>query len=297
MLLYENLRPVFADVDEFLCLDPRSVADRITSRTRAVMFVGLGGNAGRLLDVAELCRIKKLDLILDAAHMAGSHVQGKHVGREAAVAVFSFQAVKNLPTADAGMVCFREGTLDAAARKWSWLGINKDTYTRTVEAAKAYKWRYEVEHPGFKYHGNSVMAALGLVALKYLDSDNVYRRQLASLYDEALREVPGVRTVPVAPGCTSSRHLYQVLAERRDDLMVYLNKESIFPGVHYRDNTDYAMYADASGTCPRAAEASGRIVSLPLHLRLTPSDVARVAKRLRAYYAGSAHAKEALRTP
>ena len=42
-ILYENLRPVFADVDEYLCLDPASVAERIGPRTRAVMFVGLGG--------------------------------------------------------------------------------------------------------------------------------------------------------------------------------------------------------------------------------------------------------------
>ena len=53
-ILYEELRPVFADVDEYLCLDPESVAERITPRTRAVIFVGLGGNAGRLDDIAEL---------------------------------------------------------------------------------------------------------------------------------------------------------------------------------------------------------------------------------------------------
>ena len=45
---YEKLRPVFADIDEYLCLDPQSVEDRINSKTRAVMFVGVGGNAGRL---------------------------------------------------------------------------------------------------------------------------------------------------------------------------------------------------------------------------------------------------------
>ena len=50
-ILYERLRPVFADVDEYLCLDPASVAERITPRTRAVIFVGLGGNTGRLDEV------------------------------------------------------------------------------------------------------------------------------------------------------------------------------------------------------------------------------------------------------
>ena len=45
-ILYENLKPVFADVDEYLCLDPRSVESKITPHTRAVMFVGLGGIPG-----------------------------------------------------------------------------------------------------------------------------------------------------------------------------------------------------------------------------------------------------------
>ena len=97
--------------------------------------------------------------------------------------VFSFQAVKNLPTADSGMICCQDAELDADARKWAWLGINKDTYARTLSQG-TYKWMYDVEFEGFKYHGNSIMAAMGLVSLKYLDQDNAYRRQLAEWYDE-----------------------------------------------------------------------------------------------------------------
>src|SRR5215813_2297289 len=125
-LLYEGLRPVFADVDEYLCLDPISVATRITPRTRAVLFVGVGGNTGQLDGIVRLCRERGLRLILDAAHMAGTRWHGRHVGAEADVAVFSFQAVKNLPTADAGMICLTDEELDAEARKWTWLGIDKD---------------------------------------------------------------------------------------------------------------------------------------------------------------------------
>ena len=66
-IMYETLRPVFADVDESLCLDPVSVAARITPRTRAVLFVGLGGNAGQLDAIVRLCRERGLKLILDAA--------------------------------------------------------------------------------------------------------------------------------------------------------------------------------------------------------------------------------------
>jgi len=281
-ILYENLRPVFADVDRYLCLDPASVAARITSRTRAVIFVGLGGNAGQLDAIAALCRARGLRLILDAAHMAGTRLHGRHVGHESDVVVFSYQAVKNLPTADAGMICFREPALDAEVRKWTWLGINKDTYARTMEKQGAYRWHYDVEHPGFKYHGNSVMAGLALVALRYLDEDNGFRRRIAARYDALLGGHPGIELIPAAPGCESSRHLYQVLVERRDEVMVGLNTEEIYPGVHYRDNTLYRMYGYARGTCPIAHAASERVISLPLHLRLTGADAERVAQALLA---------------
>jgi dTDP-4-amino-4,6-dideoxygalactose transaminase len=279
-VLYENLRPVFADVDEHLCLDPAQVAARITPRTRAVCFVGMGGNPGRYDQVRALCAERGLKLVLDAAHMTGTRTGGRHAGHDADVSVFSFQAVKNLPTADSGMICFADPALDAEVRKWTWLGINKDTYTRTVSDA-AYKWLYDVEHVGFKYHGNSIMAAMGLVALRYVEEDNQRRRQVAAWYDEGLAGAPAIERVPMAPGCTPSRHLYQVLVDGRDEAMVKLNAAGIYPGVHYRDNTAYRMYAFAAGTCPRAGRASDRLISLPMHLRLERPDVARVAAALR----------------
>lgn len=280
VLLYERLQPVFADVDEHLCLDPRSVRERLTPRTRAVMFVGLGGSTGRLDEVAELCRLHGLRLILDASHMAGTRLRGHHVGTEGDAAVFSFQAVKNLPTADSGMVCFPDGELDAECRKWTWLGINKDTFTRT-HTDGSYRWLYDVEHVGFKYHGNSIMAAIALVALRYLDADNARRRELCSWYDESLADAHGIARVAVPPGCESSRHLYQVLVPERDRVMLELNAHDIYPGVHYRDNRSYRMYEACAGACPNAEQASRSVISLPLHLSLDEQQVRTVARLLR----------------
>lgn len=284
-ILYERLTPVFADVDHFLCLDPLSIEACITPRTRAVMFVGMGGNPGNYARIRELCTARGLKLILDAAHMTGTRVRTpngtKHAGHDADVTIFSFQAVKNLPTADAGMICWQAESLDTEARKWTWMGINKDTYARTSSGG-AYKWYYEVEHTGYKYHGNSIMAAIGLVAIKYVDEDNAFRRQVASWYDELLADEPRIERIPMAPDCELSRHLYQVLVNARDEVMMALNQAQIFPGVHYRDNTVYPMYRHAFGACPKAALASDRLLSLPLHLRLTRADVERVAHELKS---------------
>jgi dTDP-4-amino-4,6-dideoxygalactose transaminase len=278
-IAYEKLKPVFADIDEYLCLDPQSVKNRISPKTRAVMFVGVGGNAGKLVEIAALCRENGLKLILDASHMSGTRLNGLHVGQESDVSIFSFGAVKNLPTADAGMICFADARLAEEAPKWTWLGIDKDTFSRTLKD-EPYKWHYEVVHEGFKYHGNSVTAAMGLVSLKYLEHDNSYRRQIAGWYDEFLEKEPKIRRVPIAPGCSPSRHLYQILVENRDEVIFALNGAGIFPGVHYRDNTLYRMYTYANGSCPRAAQASAEVISLPLHLQITRQNVQRVCKSL-----------------
>jgi dTDP-4-dehydrorhamnose reductase len=278
-ILYAKMKPVFADVDEFLCLDAADVTAKITPKTRAVMFVGMGGNPGQYDEVVKLCRERGLAIILDAAHMSGTRMkdggQMKHVGFDADVTVFSYQALKNLPTADAGMVCFRDAGDDEVARKLSWLGINKDTYARAASQG-SYNWKYDVEYVGYKYHGNSIMAAIALVQLRYLDEDNARRREIASRYRAGFAPHSNIRTIPVPPSCESATHLFQIRVNNRDELMEALNQADIFPGVHYRDNTLYRMFSYGDGTCPRARLASEEIISLPLHLRLTDANVDRV---------------------
>ena len=282
-VMYENLKVKFADVDQYLCLDPEDVEKKITDKTRAVLFVGLGGNTGQYYKIVDLCKKYNLKLILDAAHMSGSRVNGDIPGKDADVVVYSFQAVKNLPTADSGMICFKEKAYDEICRKLAWLGINKDTFARSRDKG-AYKWKYDVEYIGYKYHGNSVIASMGLVQLKYLDMDNSYRRQLSAWYNESFKDYSDkIKPVPVAENCESSRHLYIIEVENRDELLLALNECEIYPGVHYRDNTEYDMYAYAKGTCPNAHRLSERVLSLPLHLQMTKDDVDFVAGNVIKY--------------
>ncbi len=272
-ILRAGLKPVFADIDDTFCLDPKSVEEHITEETKAVMFVGVGGNIGHYQDIVEICKKYNLKLILDAAHMSGTRVNGKIPGCEADVVVYSFQAVKNLPTADSDMICFKDGELDEIARKKGWLGINKDTYIRTTNAGN-YKWRYDVEYVGEKAHGNSIIASIGIVQLKYLDRDNAYRRQIAEWYRKRLGKYPTViKMAEIPEDCESSTHLFQILVENRDDLILALNAKEIYPGVHYADNTLYSMYTYAHGTCPKAEYVSEHVLSLPINMELKYEDV------------------------
>lgn len=279
-ILYENLKPVFADVDDYLCMDPNDVERKITEKTKAILFVGMGGSAGKYNEIVELCRKHDLKLILDAAHMAGTRINGEIPGKEADAVVYSFQAVKNLPTADSGMICFKEKENDELCRKLTWLGINKDTYARSNERG-AYKWKYDVEYVGYKYHGNSIMAAIALVQLKYLEQDNAYRRQLAKWYRDGLKQY--VKIVDAPNECETSQHLFIIEVDRRDELLLALNEAEIYPGVHYRDNTEYSMYSYAHGTCPIAHEKSKKVISLPLHIRMNKEDVDFVVEQIKKF--------------
>lgn len=277
-ILKSRLNAVFADIDETMCLNPESVLQNITPRTRAVMYVGIGGNCGNLNRIIEICRRYKLRLILDAAHMAGTRYNGIIPGKEADVVVYSFQAVKNLPTADSGMICFMKKELDEIVRKKTWLGISKDTYLRTQNEGK-YKWKYDVEYVGEKGHGNSVMASIGIVQLKYLDRDNIYRRELCDCYRAQFEKYKDkIKMVRIEDGCESSCHLFQICVDNREKLIDDLNKNGVYPGVHYYANTNYRMYKYAQHKCAFSDYVSDHTVSLPLHLGLTHEDVQSISE-------------------
>ena len=276
-----NLKAVFADVDDSLCLDPKSVEEHISDKTRAVIFVGFGGSTGRFKEIVNICRKHGLKLILDAAHMAGTRYRDGSVpgtNGDADITVYSFQAVKNLPTGDSGIICTDNMELDEIFRKKAWLGINKDTYARTVNKDGTYKWKYDVEYVGDKYNGNAIMAGIALAQLPHLDRDNAYRRTLAQWYTELFKNYPlQIRLVKVPDDCVTSQHLFQILVKDRDGLMMYLNSNGVYPGVHYVSNTDYLMYEYGKGTCPNAEFASDHVISLPMHMDVTFEDVQYIA--------------------
>ena len=282
-ILYENMHAVFADVDKYLCLDSVDVEKKITPKTKAVIFVGYGGRFGQLDKIIEICKKHNLKLILDAAHMSGTRVNGVFPGTMDGidVTVYSYQAVKNLPTGDSGMICFNDEKSDKLARQLAWLGINKDTYARSNKGT--YAWKYDVDYVGYKYNGNAIMAAIGLVQLKYLDEENQRRREIVNMYNEGFKNNKNIQIVPANYANECSYHLYELIVPDREALLEFLSKNDINCGVHYRDNTEYSMYKYANGTCPYAHEVSQHLITMPLHMWLTDEDVKKIIEKVNEF--------------
>lgn len=301
VILYENHTPVFCDINMIdLSLSAESVIQAIKAGARAVIWVHLGGNVtSGFYTVCDYIKNHAPDVVMieDCAHAAGSFYQGyiaadghtirllkRRVGSPIdgikQMSCFSFQAVKNLPTADSGMLVI-PSEYSVRARKLVWLGIDKSTYSRTN--TQEYKWRYTIDELGYKYNGNDIMAAIARVQLKYLDHDNAYRKMLYKTYQEALIDRPLLH----AP--ESSQHLIQVLVRNREEVMQQMQAAGYGTGVHYLPNYEFPIFAPyyQAGSCPITEEFAPQILSLPNHSEVTIEDVLKICEIINQNYFSS----------
>ena len=282
VILYEGHVPVFCDINpETLSLSWQSVIKAVEDGCHAVMWVHHSGQVSSdFYTFMDEVRKRNLSakVIEDCAHAAGAFYRdGSRVGsRKDTYSCFSYQAVKNLPTADSGMICVPDSTQHLRAQKLSWMGIDKSTYERTnVSSNEMYKWQYSVPELGWKYNGNDIMASIALVQLKYLDRDNAYRKQLYEWYSSKL----GTRMTH-AKG--SSHHLMVIKSDKRNAIMAALKSNQIAPGVHYQPNYEFPVFAPyVQGTCPNAEMVSSQILSLPNHLCMGKEDVDKICDIIR----------------
>ncbi len=277
-ILYEGLKPVFADVDmQTGNLDPDSVRERITERTGAIIVVHYGGYPADLDELYAIAGEHGISIIEDCAHACGSEYRGRRIGSHGDLHAFSFHAVKNLPMGDGGALTVQSAEHDARLRRLRWLGIDKDTFSRTGK--NAYHWEYDVTEVGFKCHMNDIEAAIGLAQLELLDGENARRREIARLYRDNLADVPGVMLPPVSDDRESSYHLFPIRVDRRNELVDRLRKKGIATGVHYRRNDEYRMYQRTE--LPGAEHFTNHVMSLPMHLYLEDQDVVSISQVIR----------------
>jgi dTDP-4-amino-4,6-dideoxygalactose transaminase len=273
-------RPVLVDVEpDTLNIDPLSVARAVSPRTRAVMPVHLYGHPCEMDAILKIAEQHGLYVLEDAAHALPARYKGQMVGTLGTLTAFSFYATKNLTTGEGGMLTGRASIIDQA-RAWSLHGMSRDAYQRYTARGS---WYYEVVLPGFKCNMTDIQAALGIQQLKKLPRLQQRRREIVCRYSQALAEYEELQTPGERAGVESAWHIYPLrlnldrLTIDRTGFIEELRARNIGSSVHFIPVHIHPYYREKYGYQPEdfpvAYDNYSRLVSLPLHLRMTDSDV------------------------
>jgi dTDP-3-amino-3,4,6-trideoxy-alpha-D-glucose transaminase len=261
--------PKFADIDpETLQIDAADAAARITTRTCALMPVHLYGQPCALDRFAKLARKYKIPLIQDAAQAHGACFNGKPLAEFSRYIAYSFYPTKNL-----GCMGDGGGIITDNASTCDRLVVLRDGGRRGDQVAHSF---------GVNSRLDELQCCFLRAFLPHLNDWNADRARLASIYDEELRDCPGVRLVKKTEG--SVHHLYVIRAERRDQLREHLASLGIGTAVHYPVPLHKHPAFAQKGSLPHAELAVTQIVSLPLWPYLKESAARRVAKKIRRFY-------------
>jgi len=257
-------------LDDF-AIDPDEIERLITPRTKAVVAVHYGGAPADMGAIRVVAERHGLLVIEDAAHALGSDLDGLACGSLGDAGCFSFFPNKNLTTGEGGMTVFRSEQAAERARLLRSHGMTALTWDRH----RGHATGYDVVEIGFNYRLDELRAALGLVQLSRLDELNGVRERLASRYREEL--AGSSFTVPTQGGRgNSAHHLAVVLApaaEERERARERLRAQRIQTSVHYPLIHRFSRYRSEGETLPVAEEIADRVLTLPLHPKMTESDV------------------------
>lgn len=270
---YCGATPVFADVDrETWTLDPQDAERKISPRTKAIMPVHLYGHPADMNPILDLAKRHELRVIEDAAEAHGAEYKGARAGSLGDIAVFSFYGNKIITTGEGGMVVTNNDGLAKKVRLLKGQG---------VDPAR----RYWFPIVGYNYRMTNIQAAIGLAQMERIEWFVERRREVASWYDEALRE-SSVTTPVEAAWAKNVYWLYSVLLPKthdRDRLLTQLSEKGIETRPFFYPMHDMPPYFDRDGaaSCPIATELSARGLNLPSSATLTQEDVLYITDAIR----------------
>lgn len=257
VIVHCGAKPVFVDVQDDFNIDPKAVEKAITSKSKAIMPVDIGGfpvDYDQLNAVIETHKgvfepsnhkqekLGRILLLADTAHSLGAYYKGQNSGQLADLSSFSFHAVKNLSTAEGGALCINlPETFDAEEvyREIvvkSLHGQSKDALAKT----QAGSWKYDIVEPGFKCNMTDIQAAIGLVELERYRKDTLEKRRYVfdryskAFENESWAQIPTYKTEEKL----SSFHVYMLRLSKgnedlRDRVIQYAAEQKVALNVHF----------------------------------------------------------------
>jgi perosamine synthetase len=287
--VYVGAKPIFVDsLPGAFNIDPADARRKITAKTKAIVPVHFAGQPADMEAIYALAKEFKLLVIEDAAHALGASYGGKKIGglTQSAMTVFSFHPVKQITTAEGGMVTTQDPALAKRLRQFRHHGIDVSVTERDAKQ----QWSYDMTELGFNYRLSDLHCALGLSQLKKCESFLNTRQKIAAAYDKAFKGVEGITTPPrERANDRHSWHLYIVQLDpkkvslSRDEAFAKLRASGIGVHVHYRPIHLHSFYR-ARGykpeTCPNIESLFPKLLTLPIHPAMNDADITRVTQGL-----------------
>ncbi|MHA1281051.1 MAG: DegT/DnrJ/EryC1/StrS family aminotransferase [Promethearchaeota archaeon] len=177
-VLQNNAIPIFADIDEKTYnIDPESVKEMITERTKAIIPVHLAGISADMDPLMEIAEDYKLYIIEDACQSHGALYKGKKVGSIGHLGTFSFYPSKNMTTGEGGMITTND---DELARQ-----------CRLIRHHGEPSW-YIYNRLGWNYRMTEIQGAIGRAQLRKLDTFIKKRNENAKYLSAAVENIDGI---------------------------------------------------------------------------------------------------------
>lgn len=286
--IYLGARPRFVDIDlNTYCIDTSRIEEAITENTKVIAPVDLAGYPVDIESVMEIAGRHNLVVVEDSAHALGAKRNGKMVGTEADMSMFSFHPVKHITTGEGGIIATNNEDYYKRMKIFVTHGITKDPALLQKNDGP---WYYEMQELGFNYRLTDFQCALGLSQLKKIESFLDRRNEIASMYDEAFKDVEGL-VIPPKPEQHGSRHayhLYPILLTKTDRKEAYikLREMGIFAQVHYIPvhlQPYYSKnYGFKTGDYPNAEYYYEHELSIPMYPRMTDEEVNYVIESIKS---------------
>jgi perosamine synthetase len=267
-ILFQRAKPVFVDINpRTFNIDPMDVAEKITSKTKAIVSAHMFGQPAEMDAIKEMVEGKAISIVEDAAQAHGAEYKEQKAGSIGDIACFSFYATKNMTTGEGGMITTNNQKLAARAR----LLINHGQIRK-----------YHHNTLGYNYRMTEFCAAIGSVQLKKLDDFNKKRIKNSELLTGGLCSFSGLTPPYVKKDVKHVFHQYVVRVEdtypiERTKLIKCLTDGGVGVAIHYPmplyRQLLYKELGYGDTVCPMTEGVCKRVLSLPVHPLVTEEDI------------------------
>jgi dTDP-4-amino-4,6-dideoxygalactose transaminase len=201
-LIYGGI-PVFADIDpNTFCMDPRSIEERITSRTKAILVVHIFGMPAEMDSIMAIAKKHKLYVVEDCAQAPMGKYKGRKVGSIGDIGIFSLNYHKHIHTGEGGVIVTNDSKL---AERCQLIRNHAENITGPKDIKNL------VNLIGYNYRMTEIECAIGTEQLKKLPSLIEQRLQNVLFFNEHLSHFPAFEIQsPVAADSVHTYYLYPV---------------------------------------------------------------------------------------